>query len=94
MDLQTLRGEIDHIDSQLITLLARRMEIVEQIAEYKYERGLPVLNRDREAVVIAQVRERAGTDLADDTQAFFEHLMRLSRERQEALILRKREQAI
>lgn len=83
MDLTSLRNEIDEIDEKLLELLERRMEIVLQVAEYKREKGLPVLNEEREAQVIARARQRAGAELADTAEAFFTHLMGLSRERQQ-----------
>ena len=44
MDLLELRNEIDKIDSELIPLLLKRMSISEKVAQYKVERGIPVLN--------------------------------------------------
>ena len=44
MDLLELRKEIDRIDDQLIPLLMARMDVSEQVAKYKVERGIPVLN--------------------------------------------------
>ena len=43
MDLLELRKEIDRIDDQLIPLLMARMDVSEQVAKYKVERGIPVL---------------------------------------------------
>ena len=42
MDLLELRKEIDRIDDQLIPLLMARMDVSEQVAKYKVERGIPV----------------------------------------------------
>lgn len=39
MDLLELRKEIDRIDDQLIPLLMARMDVSEQVAKYKVERG-------------------------------------------------------
>ena len=55
MDLDTLRLEINGIDEQIIKLFCRRMEIVEQVADYKIRHGLPVYHPDREQQVIARV---------------------------------------
>lgn len=49
MDLLELRKEIDEIDDELIPLLLKRMSVSEKVAKYKVERGMPVLNSEREA---------------------------------------------
>ncbi len=46
-DLAELRGEIDDIDSELLQLLARRMEVSDQIGEYKKSHNVTVVQMDR-----------------------------------------------
>ena len=46
-DLAGLRGEIDDIDSELLQLLARRMEVSAQIGEYKRQNNVTVVQMDR-----------------------------------------------
>ena len=46
-DLAGLRGEIDDIDSELLQLLARRMEVSAQIGEYKKHNNVTVVQMDR-----------------------------------------------
>ena len=46
-DLAGLRGEIDDIDSELLQLLARRMEVSAQIGEYKKRNNVTVVQMDR-----------------------------------------------
>ena len=48
MALDELRAEIDRADRDLSAALVRRMEIAAQIAAYKRENGLPVLDQRRE----------------------------------------------
>lgn len=60
MDLLELRKEIDKIDSQLIPLLMKRMDIAEQVAEYKVKKGIPVLNEEREQQILDNVAEKCG----------------------------------
>lgn len=60
MELSALRAEIDGIDSQLIELFVRRMEVSEEIAACKQQAGLPVLNKEREREVLNSVSEAAG----------------------------------
>lgn len=60
MDLLDLRKQIDDIDEQLIPLLLQRMSISEKVAEYKVERGLPVLNEQREKEILDDVHKKCG----------------------------------
>ena len=46
-DLAGLRGEIDDIDSELLQLLARRMDVSAQIGEYKKNHNITVVQMDR-----------------------------------------------
>ena len=46
-DLASLRGEIDDIDSELLQLLARRMDISAQIGVYKKSHNVTVVQMDR-----------------------------------------------
>ena len=47
-DLQQSRKEIDSIDKQIVDLFEKRMEIVEDVADYKLATGKPVLDISRE----------------------------------------------
>ena len=60
MDLLELRKEIDRIDDQLIPLLMARMDVSEQVAKYKVERGIPVLNEERERQILDDVAGKCG----------------------------------
>ena len=47
-DLKDLRKEITEIDNKMADLFVSRMKLVHQIAEYKMENGLPVLDPGRQ----------------------------------------------
>ena len=55
MDLLELRNEIDKLDDELIPLLLKRMDISRQVAEYKVQNGIPVLNEQRELEILEDV---------------------------------------
>ena len=46
-ELDALRSEIDHIDSELLDLLAKRMEVSKKIGEYKKEHNMMVVQLGR-----------------------------------------------
>lgn len=85
-ELLTLRGRIDAIDTQIVELFRQRMDVTEQVGKYKLERGLPVLDRSREAQVLSRKAELAGAELKDDVTALFETVMSLSRRQQQRLM--------
>ena len=52
-DLAGLRDEIDDIDSELLQLLARRMEVSARIGEYKKRNNVTVVQMDRWKKILA-----------------------------------------
>lgn len=85
MDLLGLRKEIDDIDEQLIPLLLKRMSISEQVAKYKVERGIPVLNSEREQQILNNVAEKCGKQ-GDTIKTVFSATMDASRALQHKII--------
>ena len=61
MELSDIRKKIDAVDDQLLALFLERMDLAEEVAAYKNEHRLPILNKERERAVLAKVTENAGT---------------------------------
>ena len=57
--LAPIREQIDLVDQQLISLLAKRLELVAEVGRIKHQHGLPVYAPDREAVMIEARRQEA-----------------------------------
>lgn len=51
-DLETLRSAIDAADAEILSLVARRIALVLQVADYKRKRDIPVYDPAREREVI------------------------------------------
>jgi len=51
-DLDALRSAIDAVDSEILSLVARRIGLVLRIADYKRSRDMPVYDPTRERAVI------------------------------------------
>lgn len=83
--LEIIRSELDKLDSRLIRLLARRLELGLEAAGIKSALGMPAQDLGREADVIAQARMWAReTGLSEDeVQDVIERLITLSRSAQE-----------
>ena len=80
MDLSECRKEIDKIDRELVELFERRMNVAINVAEYKIENNIPILNSAREAEVIEKNINRLNNkEYSKLTEKFFTNLMELSR---------------
>lgn len=86
MELSDLRDAIDRVDAQLLPLFIERMHISEQVALYKKERNMPILNRERERALLARLGERAGADYERAVYHLYQTILELSRARQAELI--------
>ncbi len=60
MDLLELRHQIDDIDNQLVALFKARMQVAADVAEYKRENGMPVLDASRERALLSKIAELSG----------------------------------
>lgn len=65
MDIAQSRKRIDEIDDEITRLFNERMQTVVEVAKYKQENGLPVLNSAREREIISRVcnASEEGTEL-------------------------------
>ena len=84
-DLTEIREEINEIDARLTELFRRRMNCSRDVALYKIENDLPILNSKRESEVLDRV-EAMGSPYGEYTRSLFEKIMELSRELQASLI--------
>ena len=82
MELNELRQQIDAIDREIIELWASRMQVSAQIAEYKKENGIAMLDSAREEALLKQVRELAGEELGEYSQRLYATILEISREYQ------------
>ena len=63
MNMDELRDRIDAVDDELLRCFAERMDIAGDIARYKAEHGLPVLDERRERETLYAVSEKAPEEL-------------------------------
>ena len=54
MDLEDYREEIDRVNREVVDAVSRRMNIVEEIGEYKKRNGMEIKDEGREEVVKQQ----------------------------------------
>ena len=84
--LRAIRQEIDAIDSEMVNLFKRRLEIVERVAAAKRATGSPVLDPGRERAILTKVSESVGPEYENGAQLLFSTLFGISRARQRAVI--------
>lgn len=69
--LEESRLKIDQIDSEIISLFIKRMEVVKEVTAYKKENNLPVLDSSREQAML----EKHLTKLGDSEYKEFYHFV-------------------
>lgn len=86
-ELENLRERIDTIDKELIALFEERMDVVNNIAEYKIKNNLPILNQSREDIVISKVKSIVkNKDYTDSAIDFIKDIMEISKKFQQKII--------
>ena len=85
MELSEIRTKIDAVDDQLLDLFLERMALSEEVAAYKNEHHLPILNKQREREILAKVTEKSG-EKEQYAYHLFSTLFELARSRQAELI--------
>ena len=79
LNLQDIRVSLDAIDDQMVALFTRRMDLVTQVAAYKKEQGLPILDTGRERSILNRVSLAAGEDLEHYVKLLYETVFNVSR---------------
>ncbi len=85
-NLSTYRDEINRIDDEIVRLFQERMEVAADIASYKKENGLPVLDAKREREKMMDVQAKSEEKFASYTGALYSLLFELSRSYQEKIL--------
>lgn len=88
MEIKDLRTKIDAIDDDVIRLFSERMDVAAQIAKYKKENGLPVLDAQREREKLTEVLKKAG-DMGEYATLLYSIIFELSRAYQIKLLAKQ-----
>lgn len=79
MNLDEMRSEINDIDEQILSLFLRRMDICKNVALYKKENNLPIMQGNREQQIIDKVKAKSPDNLADASAVLFTEIMDISK---------------
>lgn len=81
--LEEYREQISYIDEELAQLFLKRMEIIKKIGYYKKKQALDIFQPEREKIVLEKMKNlTTDTTEKEFLEAFFRHLMALSKEAQ------------
>lgn len=87
LDLQEIRKEIDAVDSELVKLFEKRMEITTKVAQFKMETGKAVLDREREQAKLEAISGLVTNDAnRRGINEIFTQIMAASRKYQYSLL--------
>ena len=75
MQLEEIRHRIDDVDAKLCALLVERFDLAKEVALAKKESGIKIENKEREKVVIEQIRSKMPDDLKDYAEQVFRLLI-------------------
>lgn len=90
MDLAELRAKLDEIDSSMVALFEKRMDICRQVAEDKIKTGKRILDKERERQKIQTVSSLAHSDFnKTGVSELFEQIMAISRKLQYQVVNEK-----
>lgn len=92
--LEKQREQIDRIDRQLITLFEERMAVVREVIKIKQEHQLPILDENREQLVINKVINQVQSkELEPYAVDWMTELMRISKNYQKSIAQTNNENA-
>lgn len=78
-DLSQCRAEIDEIDSQLLTLLEKRIRVAESVAKYKLANNMKVFDETRERAVLEKIGDRSPEDVREKLVGTYDGIMNMSK---------------
>ncbi|MEE3480389.1 MAG: prephenate dehydratase [Lachnospiraceae bacterium] len=91
-DLNDIRKDIDEVDAEILAAFEKRIELSDQVAEYKRSKGLPVYDVEREKEKIASLSAKVEGDfMKKGVRELFTDLMGLSKKKQYRLLSERAE---
>ena len=88
MELEEIRKEIDKIDNEILSLLAKRKALAKEIALIKKSKNMPVLDEKREAELIKRLKKKSKElGLNEDlVVSLYNYILENSKKEQEELL--------
>lgn len=86
MDIKDLRQQINDIDKELTELFNKRMNVSLEVAKYKIENNMPVLDKARERDVLERVASASASDVEAYIRMLYSDIFNFSRSYQHRII--------
>ncbi|MBP3918075.1 MAG: prephenate dehydratase [Clostridia bacterium] len=86
MDLNEIRAHIDDVDDQLVKLFEERMHLTADVAAYKKENNLPVLDEERERAKLTDIASKSSEELRGYIRMLYEYIFNISRTQQSQIL--------
>ena len=90
-DLLEIREQINNIDNQIIELWKERMALSLEVAKYKKENHIPILDSKREAELLNRIGDMAGDDLEVYSRVLYDTIMTVSKSYQHKYLSKENE---
>lgn len=79
MNLSEIRSKIDAIDDDMLSLFVQRMELCMQVADYKKNNSLPIVQGGREDQIIERVKAQSPEEFSQASALLFTNIMDISK---------------
>ena len=79
MELKELREQIDGIDRELVELFKKRMNVSAEVAEYKRQNNMKVLDASRERALLEKISELSGEEFEEYSRVLYSTILDVSR---------------
>lgn len=86
MDIKALRQQINDIDKELTELFNKRMNVSLEVAKYKLENNMPVLDKARERDVLERAAAASMPEIEAYTRMLYSDIFNFSRSYQHRII--------
>ncbi len=86
MDIQELRKQINDIDNEIVELFNKRMNVSLEVAKYKIENSMPVLDKSRERAILDTVGKKSAPEIENYTRLLYSDIFNFSRAYQHEII--------
>lgn len=70
MNLSSLRNQIDELDSKILELFLKRINVCREIAEFKKINNIPIENLSRENEILENMKSLSGEDFIYSEELF------------------------
>ena len=81
-NIEDYRKNIDNIDKEIVEKLEERMRVAENIAKFKQDNNLPVIDIIREREKLEEITEMASDDMASYARILYNTIMEMSKDHQ------------